>query len=381
MTVIVITNIIGIVITLTLLILLRQHRARPVRQEQQAYVQRIRRERQTIVGRLSDIARTEFEDFAMVSVYHWSIWPIQLRAATEHVSFPAVIRFQLPYDYWPSREARDDFADHLHEATAVAQNTGLQWLVRWDIPHYAVWAEIAFAKIDAPYPADWPALDHPRRAGWDVHLVDGKMTGLGVFRNRRGVRAVGIEPDGPGGWWAVIDTVYRELQHRKRAVARGESIADRPSILLVVDEVPTVLALRRGRTADVLGWNEPRREAQRKLTEIAMQGRSLDVHYWPAGQRLAALVVEGAMRENLSALLVFRSTLIGSIQAMESSAAARLPKMPGRAMWTDVESDGEEIQVYGWSAEELDRLLPLETRSVSDHPRVDAYGWEEVTHR
>ncbi len=223
------------------------------------------------------------------------------------------------------------------------------------------------------------------RAGWNVYLVDGKMTGLGIFRNRQGVRVVAVEPDGPQGWWTTIDAVYRELQSRKRVVARGDSISMRPPVLLVVDEVPTVLALRRGRTADVLGWNEPRREAQRKLTEIASQGRSLDIHYWPSGQRLAAIAVEGPMRENLSALLIFRSTLVGSMQAMESTAAARLPKMPGRAMWTDVQSDGEEIQGYSWTAMDLDRLLPrtddpVENRPVSDRPRVDAYGFQDVTH-
>src|SRR6266511_5749570 len=71
-------NILGVVVTLIILIIFREYCSRPVRQEQQAYVQRIRRERQAIVGRLSDVARTEFEDFAIVSVYHWSVWPIQL---------------------------------------------------------------------------------------------------------------------------------------------------------------------------------------------------------------------------------------------------------------------------------------------------------------
>lgn len=394
---------------------------------------RLRRERQRHMTRLFNVARAEFpipQDQGVnwwLAVRRWSTWPMQLHAKTDRPTFPALIRFRLPPDYWPSREAREDFADHLHEATAVTQNTGLQWVVTWDIPQHAVWAEISLAKIDAPYPTDWPALQHPRlipigkrrdgerrfwnadadpmgaiagrtgtgktvgigtlvigcaRAGWDVFLVDGKMTGLGIFRNRHGVRAVAVEPD---TWWAVIDRVYMELQARKRVVARGEEISGRASILLVVDEVPTVLALRKGRTADVLRWNEPRREAQRKLTEIAMQGRSLDVHYWPSGQRLAALAVEGPMRENLSALLVFRSTLVGSMQAMESTAAARLPKMPGRAVWTDVASDGEEIQVYRWALTDLDQLLPLEHQPVErapvslDDPR-DAFGFQEVTH-
>jgi hypothetical protein len=301
------------------------------------------------------------------------------------------------------------FKAHLDEAT------GLDWILTWDLPEHALWAERVTIANEALYPADWPATERPReiplarrvrdnglvcwrpdadpmggiagrtgtgksvalgcliigtgRAGWADYLVDGKGSELGQFRGRRGVRMVATRPD---DWWTAIDAVYVELQTRKRLLDNGGNLAGRRSVLLVVDELPMVLALERGSGRDVKLRNAPKLEAARKVTEIASQGRSLDVHLWLAGQALAAVYVEGPLKVNLGALLVLRTTRTGSLQAMESTAAAALPKVPGRAIWQDVAHEDAEVQVCYWRAAALDSLLPLEDPDTVPAPDAAA---------
>jgi hypothetical protein len=397
----------------------------------QAVTVRLARHRNRRVIRLYNVARGEWsipDDQGApwwVAVKRWEPWPGELLDRSPYASaralrrldrmaalsaFPALVRFRLPPDYRPGPGAREDFAAHLAEATGLDRAAGLGWRVTWDLPQHAVWAELEPLAIDAPYPLDYPAgerrliplallrrtrelicwdvIADPHgaiagrtgagktvalgvlvigagRAGWSVFLVDGKRVGLGLFAARLGVRAVALEPEGPGGWWAVIEAVYSELQRRKQGAAG-------PPVLLVVDELPMVLAFKRGRGPDVDSWNEPRREAQRKLTEIVSQGRALDVHLWVTGGRLAAVAVEGPMKEHLSALLVLRSSRTGALQAAESTAAASLPKVAGRATWTDARHEQDEAQVLGWAPEvagapPLDELLPLEP---AGRPRI-----------
>jgi DNA segregation ATPase FtsK/SpoIIIE-like protein len=296
----------------------------------------------------------------------------------------------------PTRRPRIRFKAHLDEAT------GMDWRLTWHLPEHAVWAEMVGFPAEVPYPADWPAAVRPLeiplavdrdgapvcwnadadpmggiagrtntgktvavgnlvigcgRAGWELYLVDGKLIELGRFRGRRGVRQVATDP---ADWYATIGAAYRELQARKTLLANGGTLAGKPPVLLVIDELPAVLALEKGATKPVKERNKPRQVAAQQITQIASQGRALGVRLWVTAQALAAVAVEGPLKVNLAALLVLRTTRTGSLQAMESTAAAHLAKVPGRAIWQDVTHDGAEVQVCYWRDSDLDALLPLE---------------------
>ncbi len=107
--------------------------------EIQNYRQRIERERQKRMLRLFNVALAEFpipsdQGFTWwISVRRWLTWPAQLRPNRQVRSrwpndlgetFPGLIRFRLPPDYRPSREARDDFTEHLHDWSAMDRYMG-----------------------------------------------------------------------------------------------------------------------------------------------------------------------------------------------------------------------------------------------------------------
>jgi hypothetical protein len=357
-----------------------------------------------------------------LSVRRWESWPLERPTAAELATWrarrrrlrlertaaletlPALVRFRLPRTYLPSEADREHFAAHLRAAT------DLDWALRWEIPKHAVWAEVSTMPDRAPYPRDWPAQERPGeiplairrggslvcwrpdadpmgaiagktgsgksvalgdviigagRAGWALWIVDGKRADkrrpLSLFRGRLGVRMVATEP---ADWWEAIEAVSAELGARKRRLDAGGSLAGLPRVLLILDELPVVLALEKGNRADVRERNAPRLEAQRKITELAAQGRGLEVHLWLAGQALRAVEVEGPLKVNLSARLVLRTTRTGSLQVLENTAAAGLPSIPGRAVWSDALSDAEHVQVLAWEPEELDSLLPLEVAEL-----------------
>ncbi|MHB8571733.1 MAG: hypothetical protein ACYDAY_02080 [Candidatus Dormibacteria bacterium] len=93
-----------------------------------------------------------------------------------------------------------------------------------------------------------------------------------------------------------------------------------------------------------------------RLVEIGRLGRAAGVHLIVCTQRPDADVVPGQLKANLGGTVAFRTrNAVNAEILVESDRPARLPHIPGRAIWACDRL--EEIQGIHLSSAECDRLL------------------------
>ncbi|MGO3795662.1 MAG: FtsK/SpoIIIE domain-containing protein [Pauljensenia sp.] len=138
----------------------------------------------------------------------------------------------------------------------------------------------------------------------DPSATDRALTGLGALLVRREREMADV---------GVPDLARWELAH-----AQGRAPTPPPRVLVVVDEF-RILADSHPSTLEA-------------LVRLAAQGRSLGLHLIAATQRPAGALTP-AMRANVEIRLALRcAEEVDSLDVLGSALAARLPRLPGRAV-------------------------------------------------
>lgn len=127
----------------------------------------------------------------------------------------------------------------------------------------------------------------------------------------------------------VTDITRWNAKHRRNPL---------PHVLIIIDEIGVIMNRLKGKAQG---------ELTEHLADIAMLGRSAGIHLVLGMQKLVKKVLDGAISDNIEARIVgvcASGPQSASAMGNGSWAAARLPKIKGRAMWRDV--DGEiEVQL------------------------------------
>lgn len=182
----------------------------------------------------------------------------------------------------------------------------------------------------------------------------------------------------------LIEQLFAEMASRYQrmkdeGVNHFEKMANvPPAILLMVDEVYTLLATsglksEEGKEEDALHMR-----ATALLGRIAREGRAAGIHLVLATQRPDAKVIPGEMKSNLGARVAQgRLDTIASNMVMDNDVATRVPgTIKGRAVMRSG-GNNEFFQAYFQPEESLDQLLTMAAAIATGRLTPEAFLPEE----
>ncbi len=287
---------------------------------------------------------------------------------------------------------RIDFQDIVEKITKPYQIilgqslSGMVSVVLEDLPHLLIAGATGGGKSNALNVILMSLLKHSKKL--QVYCIDLKVVELNPYKKFPCVKVSDTLADA----LETLKKVQTEMNRRYRYVLseKGHRKIDPKRdnldrIVVVIDECSDLLAKVNRSSKDY----QQSLECKDIVNTLARKGRAAGVHLILATQRVSKETLDSRIVGNMTSKICFRMVNVSdSSLVLNSKAAYDLPKIPGRAYWSDG-NDLEQIQVPYISEEEFKREAEIahfdhkgsvETQSNKGRGRRGSYpinrrGW------
>ena len=177
-----------------------------------------------------------------------------------------------------------------------------------------------------------------------IHCIDLKVVELNLYKNFPQVKVSGTLIDA----LETLKSVQTEMNRRYGSVLvksghrKIDPVRDKlDRILVMMDECSDILAKAQRSSKDY----KTIEECKEITNTLARKGRAAGIHLILATQRASKDMLDSRIIGNMSSKVCFRmASVANSVHVLNSKEAYDLPKIAGRAYWSDG-NDLEEIQV------------------------------------
>ena len=206
-----------------------------------------------------------------------------------------------------------------------------------------------------------------------IHCIDLKVVELNPYKKFPQVKVSGTLIDA----LETLKSVQNEMNRRYGSVLvksghrKIDPVRDKlDRILVMMDECSDILAKAQRSSKDY----KTIEECKEITNTLARKGRAAGIHLILATQRASKDMLDSRIVGNMSSKVCFRMASVpNSVHVLNSKDAYDLPKIPGRAYWSDG-NDLEEIQVPYITEGEVTREAEI---AHFDRPKKESTQTEE----
>lgn len=202
------------------------------------------------------------------------------------------------------------------------------------------------------------ALTSPK---WRVIGIDPKRVELSAYKGYRNMVEIAVTLEKAV---ALLESVSQEMMRRYEEMESHAGVNHftllpdpQPAIMVMVDEVFTLLAPEKAKSDEGKARDELHARATVLIGHIARLGRAAGIHLVLATQRPDAAILPAEIKNNLDARVACaRMDITPSLMVLDSDAATRLPLIKGRSV-VRIGGEYREFQGYFLEVDEADAIV------------------------